>query len=311
MAIAITIDMNDWESPEWVRDQLAPALPGVDIRCWPDIDPGEDIEMLITDKLTPGVAERMPNLKLVQKLGAGAESMVRDPDLAPGVRIARLKSGAAAREITEYALHYVLGEHRHVRQYAQNQRDHRWKAYAPKLTPDVSVAVLGLGHIGGRIARAFAALEFRTIGWSRSPKNIEGVDCRAGDDALKSVLGESDYVVSILPSTQRTRGLMNADTLAVCKSGATLINVGRGDLIVDDDLLAALAQNCPTHAVLDVFHSEPLPVDHPYWDHPQVTITPHVSGWNVIDGMADVAENYRRMKAGEPLLHEIDRGEGY
>ncbi len=319
MAILIAIMMKDWERPEWVRDQISPALPGVDIHCYPEIDPGsnpefeqaDDIEVLICDKVPEGLVGQLPNLKFIQKLGAGVETMVREPDLGSDVRISRLKPISAAREITEYCLLYVLREHRHARQYAANQTIKRWKAYAPTLTTQVTVGVLGLGHIGGRIARTFAGLDFKTLGWSRFQKEIKGVETFTGNDGLQTILSQSDFVVSILPSTALTCGLMDAEMFTHFKPGATLINVGRGDLIVDEDLITALSTNQIGHAVLDVFHKEPPPDDHPFWPHPDVTITPHVSGWNVVDGIDDVVENYKRLKAGEPLLHEINREAGY
>jgi glyoxylate/hydroxypyruvate reductase A len=307
MAIAITIMSQDWLSPHQVRDQISSALPGVDIRCSPDLGALEDIEMLVCDKVPPGLIATLPNLRFIQKLGAGVETMVRDADLHDGIRISRLKSVVAAREIAEYCLLYVLSQHRHARQYADNQAAQKWQGYQPELSPDVTVGVLGLGHIGARIATTFSALDFTTLGWSRSEKTIPGVTSMTGDDGLSSLLGRSDYVISILPATNHTRGLMNTAMLAKFKSGSTLINVGRGDLIVDGDLITALSENRPGHAVLDVFHAEPLVHDHSFWRHPQVTITPHVSGWNVVDSMDDVAENYRRLQAAEPLLHEIDR----
>jgi len=137
------------------------------------------------------------------------------------------------------------------------------------------------------------------------------VESYTGEGGLKDVLGQSDYVISILPSTKQTSGLMNGETFKNFKPGSMLINVGRGDLIVDDDLIMALAENRPAHAVLDVFNPEPPADNHPFWSHPNVIITPHVSGWNVVDSIDDVAENYKRLKSGKALLHEIDREAGY
>lgn len=311
MAIGIIIEMDGWEAPEWVRDQLAPSLLGVDIRCWPNFGAMADIEFLVADRLPAGLAVQMPNLKAIQKLGAGVETMVVASGVGPDVRIARLKATAAAREIAEYCMLYVLREHRHARLYAEQQQNKEWRVHTPTLTTNITVAVLGLGHIGGYIARRFASMDYRTIGWSRSQKEIDGVECFSGHDTLPGALSEADFVISILPSTPETRGLMKLDTLTHFKEGATFINVGRGDLVVDEDLLAGLKNNKPAHAVLDVLNEEPLAVDHAYWDHAQVTLTPHISGWNVIDGITDVAENYHRMKAGDPLLHEVDRSAGY
>jgi glyoxylate/hydroxypyruvate reductase A len=171
--------------------------------------------------------------------------------------------------------------------------------------------VLGVGQIGGHVARAFAALGFRALGWSRTPKAIEGVDCRHGPAALAPLLGACDYVISVLPSTAATRELFDAGNLAAMKPGAWLVNVGRGDSIVEADLLAGLDSGPLAGAVLDVFREEPLPAAHPFWGNPKITITPHVSGWHLTGGLEDVAENYRRLQGGRPLLHEIDRDAGY
>ncbi len=311
MTIAIVLENEEWESPEWVRDQIIGDLPGVDIRCGAATAPDDDIEYLVCDRLSPGTANLFPNLKVIHKLGAGVDTIVSDATLSPDVRIVRMRGDAAAREISEYAMYFVIREQRHMRQYSAQQKSGRWAQYTPTRNTDKTIAVLGLGHIGGLIARRFVDLDFCVLGWSRSLKTIDGVTCFAGNDALPKVLGQADYVVSILPSTPETRELMNATSLSWFKEGSVLINVGRGDLVIDEDLLAALSSGRPVRAILDVFNQEPLPADHPYWDHPGVDVTPHVSGWNVLDSMQDIAENYRRMKAGESLLNEVDRTAGY
>lgn len=312
MAILIDIQDTEWMSNEELRTVLEPMLPGVSIRCWPELGDASEIEMVALNRLTMDLLQKLPGLRLVQKLGAGVETIVGHPDLRDDVRVVRLKPDAPAQEIAEYCLAYVLREQRHMRLYDRHQAGRKWAAKAPAQAPLTTVGVLGLGHIGRRTARAFAALDFRVLGWSRSPKTIDGVVCKHGADALFSVLGESDYVVSILPSTPQTQNLIDAQALDAMKSGAFLINAGRGDLIVDDDLMAALACGHLAGATLDVFREEPLPEDHPFWSHPMVTVTPHVSGWHLTGGLDDIAENYRRLVQGvEPLLHEVDRSAGY
>ena len=140
---------------------------------------------------------------------------------------------------------------------------------------------------------------------------MDGVDCRHGLDALPGVLAACDYVACVLPSTPETRDLFDAALFAAMKPDAVIINVGRGDLIVEDALLGALDDGHLGGAVLDVFRAEPLPPKHPFWTHPKITVTPHVSGWHLTGGLEDVAENYKRLAAGEPLLHEVDRAAGY
>jgi glyoxylate/hydroxypyruvate reductase A len=322
MSIAIVFVEAYDESPEIFGEMLAPmlpgevircasVLPGEDVRCTPDLEPVEDIEFLICDGLPPGLAARLPNLKIVQKLGAGVDAIINAPDLSSNIGVARLKSHAVPQEISEYCLLHVLRERRLLRQYADNQGKRLWKPYPLSIAAEVTVGILGLGHNGACIARSFASLGFRTIGWSKKEKSLPGVTGHTGEQGLKAVLEQSDYVICALPSTVETVGLLNADSFQHFKPHSMLINVGRGDLIVDDDLIEALRLNRPAHAVLDVFHDLQLREDHPFWGNPDVTVTPHVAGYNVVDSLSDVADNFRRMKAGEPLLHEISREMGY
>ena len=311
MALLIDIRNPEWMTEEALRDRLAPLMPNVPILCGPEEGDLSDVRMAAVSRLYPGMAERLPKLDLVQKLGAGVESILDDPALPPQVRVARIVSDMPADEIAQYCLAYALRFARNMPAHEAAQREGRWEPLAPRRADTMTVAVLGLGQIGGRTARLFAATGFRTLGWSRTPKTLEGVACRAGMETLPAMLGEADVVAAILPATAQTRGLFDAALLARMKPGAVLVNAGRGDLIVDDDLLAALDAGTPGHAVLDVFHREPLPAGHPFWRHPQVTVTPHVSGWHIDDGLPVVAENYRRLIDGRPLLNEVDRTRGY
>ena len=170
----------------------------------------------------------------------------------PRACFARLRPDAPAHEIAEYCVAYVLRDQRNLRFHDDKATQNAWQQKAPRRTPDTCVGVLGLGHIGSRTAHYFAALGFRVIGWSRSPKTIEGVDCRHGDAALAELLPDCDYIASVLPSTPNTRDLFDADRLSSLKPGAVLINVGRGDLIVEEDLISALDAGSLGGAVLDV-----------------------------------------------------------
>lgn len=311
MALLLDIRQPEWMTEESLRDLLVPLMPDVPIYCGLDECPLDDVRMLAVVKLYPGVAGRLPNLSLVQKLGAGVESILSDPSLSADTRVARLAPETPANEIAEYCLAYVLQAQRNMAQHETDAASRTWFPLAPKKTRETTVAVLGLGHIGGRTARLFATLGFKTLGWSRTRKTIPEVACHAGLDALNTVLGEADYVVSILPSTPETLDLFDRARFAVMKPTATLINAGRGDLIVEADLISALDADILGAAVLDVFRQEPLPPDHPFWAHDRITVTPHVSGWHIDDGLVAVAENYRRLGAGESLLHEVDRARGY
>ncbi|SDX47419.1 glyoxylate/hydroxypyruvate reductase A [Albimonas donghaensis] len=311
--LRVLVDMNIQRAPDSrpFRDQLASLLPGHEVFALQDDFPEHAIEALATAHLRPGLARRLPALRLVQKLGAGVDTMVRDPDLAPGVRITRLRHDGQAQDMAEWALSHVLALHRDHAWYASLQAAREWSGRTARPAPLTTVAVLGLGEIGGRVARAFAAVGFRVIGWSRSSRAVEGVETRSGPAALDPLLGEADYVIAVLPSTAETSGLFGAARLAGMKDGATLLNMGRGDLVDEAALPEALDAGRPARAVLDVTRIEPLPPESPLWAHPAVTLTPHVSGRNTGDAMAATAENFRRLAEGLPLLDEVDRTRGY
>ncbi|MGI9351585.1 MAG: 2-hydroxyacid dehydrogenase [Rhizobiaceae bacterium] len=311
MALLINVQQPEWMTDEGLREELAPFLPGKTLYYgYPD-KPMPDVTMLAVVKLMPGLLEMLPNLKLVQKLGAGVDGIVGNGKFPSNLRLARLRPDAPADEIAEYCLAYVLRFQRNMPLHETSALDREWMPVPPRRAFETTVAVLGLGHIGARIAKLFTHLGFHVIGWSRTQKTIHGVECHCGTEALDPILSDADYVVSILPSTNETIGLFHAERLAGMKAGAVFINAGRGDLIVDEDLVAALNAGRPAHAILDVFPQEPLPKTHKFWNHPCITVTPHVSGWHLGDGIKDVAENYLRLCEGRELLNEVDPRRGY
>ena len=311
MALLIDIGHSGWMPEEEVRDTVLDLLPDADIRLRDGLGDASQITMLACSELPAHLPALLPNLALVQKLGAGVDSIVTHPALPAPVRVARLRPMEPAHEIAEWALSYLLRDQRQHGHYATAQAQGDWAPLAPRQTRRTRAAVLGLGHIGATTARLLRDVGFVTTGWSNSPKQIDGITCLHGPDALPALLADQDYVVAILPSTEATRDLFDAAMLAHMKPGACLLNAGRGDLVDETALIRALEAGTPGHAVLDVTRVEPLPADSPLWSHPGVTLTPHVSGWHLGDALRDVAENYRRLGAGEPLLHEVDRQRGY
>ncbi|KUJ78646.1 2-hydroxyacid dehydrogenase [Ruegeria profundi] len=311
MALLIETGLTDWINDGDIARDIRHLYPDADVRTPDTLGDPADITMLAVVGLQDTHPQRLPNLQLVQKLGAGVETIISNPNLPTHVRIARLKPDAPAQGIAEWFVAYVLRHQRHMTFHEAAQRRAEWVPKAPIYSPDTVVGVLGLGHIGARSARMLNAVGFQVIGWSRSAKQIEGVTCLHGEAALPDLLGRCDHVCAILPSTPQTVGLFNAEMLAAMKPGSQLLNAGRGDLIDETALITALDRGTPGHAVLDVTSTEPLPSKSPLWRHPGVTITPHVSGWHLGEALADVAENFRRLTAGEPLLHEVDKSRGY
>ncbi len=249
-------------------------------------------------------------LKAVLNLWAGVEDVVGNPTLT--VPLARMVDEGLTDGMVEWVTGHVLRHHLGMDTHIHGQ-DGVWRAgSAPPLARDRTVAILGLGTLGSACARALAALNFRVLGWSRSAKDVDGVQTFHGSEGLKDVLHRAEIVVLLLPDTPATENTLDAEALALMPTGAVIINPGRGPLIDDDALLSALDAGQIGHATLDVFRTEPLPPEHPFWAHPKVTVTPHIASETRAPSAARViAENIRRGEAGEPFLHLVDRSLGY
>lgn len=250
------------------------------------------------------------NCKAVLNLWAGVERLVINATLTQP--LARMVDWGLTEGMVEYVTGHVLRHHLGMDAHIHGQ-DGVWRnSVLPPLARERPVAILGLGELGQASARALAGLNFPVMGWSRSPKEIDGIACHSGEDGLVHVLSHAEIVVLLLPLTEDTRDLLNAERLALMPRGAVIINPGRGPLIDDTALLAALDAGQIGHATLDVFRTEPLPPDHPFWAHPKVTVTPHIAADTRPSSSSHViAENIRRGEAGEPFLHLVDRSRGY
>ncbi|MGI3183841.1 2-hydroxyacid dehydrogenase [Nioella aestuarii] len=250
-----------------------------------------------------------PRLKAILSLWAGVETIVGNPTItAPLCRMVDTGLREGMREwVTGHVLRYHLGMDAHI-----NAEPGLWAPNVPPLARNRTVAILGLGELGTACAEALLTFGFNVTGWSRSPKSIPGVNSFHGDDGLLACLSGAEIVVLLLPDTPATQNTLNAQTLAVMPRGSFVINPGRGPLIDDEALLAALDNGQIAHATLDVFRVEPLPAEHPYWNHPKVTVTPHIASETRPETAADiVAENIKRSEQGVELLHLVDRNAGY
>jgi glyoxylate/hydroxypyruvate reductase A len=308
--MAIVLNMESEELDRW-RAAMADLLPGVDVRLWSEVGAGDDVVMLVGNDLPDDALIKMPNLKCFQYFGHGADSVLDHPDLPADMPVSRLSDPTVARWMTEHALAYVLRHRRNLDAYDVDRKAGAWEWREVPDPGETHVGVLGLGIIGEYTAKAFAHLGFKVSAWARSAHQLDGVDCRHGPDALLPLLGELDYVVCALPGTAHTRLLLGAEAFAAMKPNAFLLNMGRGSLIDEDALVAALDGGQLAGAALDVFHTEPLPDGHPLWDHSKVVVTPHVAGGSGFGSLPMVAENYRRAVAGETLIHQTDRKLGY
>ncbi|MCI2399344.1 glyoxylate/hydroxypyruvate reductase A [Aliiroseovarius subalbicans] len=252
---------------------------------------------------------RYTRCKAVLGLWAGVESIVGDATLTQP--FARMVDDGLTEGMVEWVTGHVLRHHLGLDQDICRS-DAEWDIHIPPLARDRRVGILGLGALGAACGAALAQLNFDVAGWSRSPKDLPGIACHHGDAGLADVLAHSEILVLLLPRTPATENVLNARTLAQMPKGAVIINPGRGPLIDDEALLAALETGQVSHATLDVFRVEPLPEGHAFWAHPNVTVTPHIaSETRPVSAARVIAENIRRGEVGEPFLHLVDRTAGY
>ena len=285
------------------------AEEGLDVRLTREASPGE-VDVII---LTPDTRIRdfrpYGRAKAVLSLWAGVERLLANPTLTQP--LARMVDPGLIEDMTAYVTAQVLRHHLGLDRYIVNP-GHDWRPGMPPRPGARAVTVLGLGALGAAAARALAGLGFDVAGWSRGAKRIAGITCLSGEEALITALARAEILVTLLPHTAATENLLDAARLAQLPRGAVIVNPGRGTLIDDAALLAALDSGQVAHATLDVFREEPLPSDHPFWAHPRVTVTPHIAAETRPETAARViAENVRRLAEGAPLLHIVDRARGY
>lgn len=293
------------------RDELRRRLPALEVRVWPDVGEAGSIETALVWRPPPGELQRYPNLRVMFSLGAGVDGLLADPTL-PDVPLVRMVDGSLSDGMCTYVLTAVLRHHREFDRFARAQRRREWAHAFPHQARDRRVGVMGLGELGRAVASTLVGQGFPVAGWSRRAKEVAGIASFSGEAGLGPFLARSEILICLLPLTAATRGILDATTFAALPRGAFVINVGRGGHLVEADLVAALDSGQLAGATLDVFDEEPLPGASPLWDHPNVLITPHVASYCDPRTAADgVADNLRRLAAGEPLLNVVDRSRGY
>jgi glyoxylate/hydroxypyruvate reductase A len=255
--------------------------------------------------------DEQPQLKAVFAIGAGVDALLK-LRLPTSASFVRLDDAGMAVQMAEYVCHAVIRHFRELDVYAADISQGRWTVHPPRNRADFSVGVMGLGVLGQRVAQALTHFEFLVNGWSRTGKVVEGVRGFQGDAQFETFLAASRILVNLLPLTVETQGIMNRNTLSRLQPGGYVINVARGAHLVDEDLLALLDSGHLAGATLDVFRTEPLPLAHPFWRHPKITLTPHTSARTLRE--ASIAQMVGKMAAlerGEPVAGLVDVGRGY
>jgi glyoxylate/hydroxypyruvate reductase A len=292
--------------------EMAHLAPELDIRIWPEIGDAAEIEYALVWRPEPGLLASLPNLKLILSLGAGVDHILCDPQLPAGVPIVRLVDPYLTEAMSEYVILQVLRLHRRDLDYRAQQQAGIWRELPQKNAGERPVGILGFGEIGQDAGRKLAALGFPVSGWSRHERTVAGFSTFAGPAGLPPLLAQTEILVCLLPLTEETRGILNARTFAALPRGAGLVNAGRGAHLVEEDLIPALDSGQLSAAALDVFREEPLPLGHPFWQHPRILVTPHIAGiTNPQTAAPIILENIRRFEEGRPLLNRVDPARGY
>ena len=286
--------------------------PTLEVRVWPAAGALDAIEAALVWRPPAGLLASLPNLKLIQSLGAGIDHILADPALPDGVPICRLVDPALTRQMVEYVTLAVLHHHRRMADYREFQARAEWHQLAPLEGRHRRVGVMGLGVIGAAVAQRLAEFDFTVAGWCRTETTIPNVASFSGPGSLAPFLARSDVLVCLLPLTPETENILDAALFAALPEGAYVVNAARGAHLVEDDLLAALGSGQLSGAWLDVCRDEPLPAASPLWRHPRITLTPHIAGWVLPEtASVQVIDNLRRVRAGEPPQHAVAAARGY
>ena len=315
--MAFLFILPTWPVEVWTA-AMKKVAPDLDVRVWPDqMGNVDDIEYCAAWLPPAGVVKSLPNLKVIMSLGAGVDAILKDPTLPDNVPIVRVNDPDLTGRMTEYIVLHVLMHHRQQRRIDENQRNKVWDSFPTHAARELSVGIMGLGVMGVDAAIRLRDIGFRVAGWSRGRKHIHGVESFAGAEEFDAFLARTDVLVSLLPATADTDGIINRATIRkLSRKGPfgapIIINAGRGRQQVADDILAALDAGELHAATLDVFVPEPLPPDNPLWSHTRVTVTPHCAADSDPETIcAYVAANIARHQRGEKLENLVDRSRGY
>jgi len=297
---------------EHQRAALATLAPEERIHTDPGAAPPGDIEALLAFKLAPGIAPRFPGLRFVACAGAGVDELLATPDLPPHVPVVRAVDPLQGQRMAQYVTLMALRFQRELPRLEAQHADARWERFLPLDENKRAVGVMGYGSIGAPIADVLTRLGFPVAVWTRTARRVDGAETFAGEGELAPFLARSAILVCALPLTAATSGMLGADAFAALPRGAYVINVSRGAVLRERDLLAAVDGNHLAGAALDVFETEPLPATSPLWRHPRILCTPHVAAMPRPDVAArQFLDNLQRSRAGAPLQNVVDRNRGY
>ncbi len=300
---------DPFSDPQPWLDALRRHLPAAHVEAW--VDGAEPADYGVAWAPPQAFLDQQTRLKALFNVGAGVDPLLR-LRLPPGLPVIRLDDAGMGVQMAEYVCHAVIGHFREVEAYAQQAARGQWVRRDPRLRAQMTVGVLGMGVLGRRVAQALRQFDYPVLGWSRSERAVEGVRGYCGAGQLPAFLAASQVLVCLLPLTPDTDGLLGRAQLELLPRGAHLVNVARGALVDEDGLLAALDSGHLAGATLDVFRVEPLPPAHPFWRHPKIRVTPHISARTLVEeSMAQIAGKIGALERGESIAGMVDLRRGY
>jgi glyoxylate/hydroxypyruvate reductase A len=288
-------------------------MPEIDVKVYPDEGDVNDIEYAVVWKHPRGILNQYPNLKAILSLGAGVDHVISDPELPEGLPIVRLVDKKLTHEMFLHSLHWVLHFHSDQYLYRIQQQRREWIQQSSVQSEDRTIGIMGLGNIGKSIGDSLVNLDFNVVGWGARPKNSLGeINYYYGQEQLADFLRQSDILINVLPLSENTKNILTKNELKLLPEGSFIINIGRGGIINESDLLSALDSGHITAAALDVFAQEPLPENNSLWTHPSVYVTPHIAGQsNPRSAAKTIAENIRLIETGEDPYPIYSLNSGY
>lgn len=304
----ITVCLTDNKPEPWIAG-LRAALPGAEVTDWQPGAPQADYAMVWAPP--QAFLDEQSDLRAIFNIGAGVDALMK-LRMPPGAKVVRLDDAGMSVQMAEFVCHAVIRHFREFDVYERDAAEGRWGFRKPRRRAEFPVGVMGLGVLGQRVAQALAAFEFPVRGWSRSARDLPGVQCFAGAGQFHDFLAGTRVLVNLLPLTPETGNILDRATLSRLQPGGYVINVARGAHLVDEDLIALLDSGHLAGAALDVFRTEPLPSAHPFWRHPKIVVTPHTSARTLRDeSIAQIARKILAVEAGEPIAGVVDPKKGY
>lgn len=300
------------KDPEaWVK-ALKEQHPGLNIYVYPEDHDKEEVEFALTWKHPRGIFKNYPNLKVIASMGAGVDHITSDEELPENIKITKVVDNRLEEDMGTFVLSLILAHQRNLLYYRESQLNEKWEPVPYTRNNQIKVGILGIGNLGQRVAHKLLQNDFQVIGFSRNKKEIENVESFAGEDELDEFLEKSNILVNMLPLTPNTEKILDKELFEKLPKGAYLINVARGEHLVEQDLLAKVDDGHLSGAALDVFWEEPIRDEHPFWKHPKIRITPHIASVTHPKSVVpQIIENYERLQDEEPLKNEVKRDIGY